>query len=70
MGDSCEIRSHLINIVATPVWGVFIFGAARSGRRTAPWLQRERIYEAVSSHRESIPAQGLDPDDWKRANRD
>ncbi len=36
--------SHLTNVVATPLWGVCIFGA-RSGRRTAPWLQRVRIYE-------------------------
>jgi hypothetical protein len=40
--------SHLINVVATPLWGVCIFGVARSGRRTAPWLQRARIYETAS----------------------
>jgi hypothetical protein len=28
-------RSHLINVVATPLWGVCIFGVGRSGRRTA-----------------------------------
>ena len=44
------IKNHLINVVATPLWGVCIFQAARSGRRTAPWLQRVRIYEmAVAS---------------------
>jgi hypothetical protein len=37
--------SHLTKIVATPLWGVCIFGGASSGRRTAPWLQRARIYE-------------------------
>jgi len=41
-------RSHLINVVATPLWGVCTFGAARSGQRTAPWLQRVRIYETAS----------------------
>ncbi|HEY2918311.1 MAG TPA: hypothetical protein VGK77_04865 [Candidatus Binatia bacterium] len=40
--------SHLTNVVATPLWGVCIFGVARSGRRTAPWLQRARIYETAS----------------------
>ncbi len=39
------IKSHLINVVATPLRGVCIFEAARSERRTAPWLQRVRIYE-------------------------
>jgi hypothetical protein len=43
-------KSHLINVVATPLWGVCIFEAARSGRRTAPWLQRVRIYEMAFSH--------------------
>ena len=43
---STEVNnSHLINVVATPLWGVCIFEAARSGRRTAPWLQRARICE-------------------------
>ena len=32
-----------MNVVATPLWGVCIFGAARSGRHTAPWLQRCRF---------------------------
>jgi len=36
--------SHLTNVVATPLCGVCIFGA-RHERRTAPWLQRVRIYE-------------------------
>jgi len=76
MRDSCEINIHLINVVATPLWGVFILGVAGSGRRTRhgeqalPWLQRERIYEAISSRREPIPTEGLDLDDWKPANRD
>src|SRR5690348_8376868 len=37
--------SHLTNVVATSLWGVCVFGAACHGRRTAPWLQRVRIYE-------------------------
>jgi hypothetical protein len=47
-------RSHLINIVATPLWGVCIFLVARCGRRTRhggqalPWLQRARICEMGS----------------------
>jgi len=51
-------RSHLVNVVATPLfatanpsgggWSVCIVGAARSGQRTAPWLQREWIYETAS----------------------
>ena len=41
-------RSHFTNVVATPLWGVCIFGVARSGRRTAPWLQRARIYQTAS----------------------
>jgi len=48
--------------VATPLWGVFTFGAARSGRRTAPWLQRGQIYEPASSRRsrqEAIPFQWI-----------
>lgn len=40
--------SHLTNVVATPLWGVCIFEVARSRRRTAPWLQRVRIYETAS----------------------
>ena len=40
--------SYLTNVVATPLWGVCIFGVARSGRRTAPWLQRVRFYETAS----------------------
>src|SRR6266581_6210889 len=32
--------SHLVSVVATPLWGVWIFQAGRSRRRTAPWLQR------------------------------
>ena len=41
--------SYLTNVVATPLWGVCIFGVARSGRRTAPWLQRVRFYETAST---------------------
>jgi hypothetical protein len=41
-------RSHLTNVVATPLWGVCIFGVARSRRRTAPWLRRAQIYETAS----------------------
>jgi hypothetical protein len=33
-----EITTPLINVVAMPLWGVLIIEAARSGRRTAPWL--------------------------------
>jgi len=40
--------SDFMNVVATPLWGVCIFGA-RSGRRTAPWLQRVRIHEMTSN---------------------
>ena len=36
-------------------WGICIFGAGRFGRRTAPWLQRLRIYEAASS----LPVEAL-----------
>src|SRR6266496_2358959 len=46
--ESLRSHSHLRNVVATPLWGVCIFGAARSGRRTAPWLQRAQICEAAS----------------------
>ena len=42
-------RSHRINIVATPLWGVRIIGVAPSGRRTAPWLQRVRIHKVASN---------------------
>ena len=42
-------NSHFINVAATPLWGVCIFEAARSGRRTAPWLQRVRIFEMAFS---------------------
>jgi hypothetical protein len=40
------IRNDLINGVATPLWGV-IHGSERRvpEPRTAPWLQRVRIYE-------------------------
>jgi len=51
-------RSHLINVVDTPLWGVCAFGAARSGQRSrlrvatagqaAPSLQRVRIHEGAS----------------------
>ena len=42
-------RSHRINVVATPLWGVRIIGVAPSGRRTAPWLQRVRIHKMTCS---------------------
>jgi len=42
-------RSHRINIVATPLWGVRIIGVAPSGRHTAPWLQRVRIHKMTCS---------------------
>jgi hypothetical protein len=42
-------KSHLANVVATPLWGVCIFGAARSGRRTAPWLQGVQIIRQLLS---------------------
>ena len=42
-------RSHRINVVATPVWSARIFGVAPFGRRTAPWLQRERIHKMTCS---------------------
>jgi hypothetical protein len=41
-------KSHRINVVATPLWGVRIFGVARPQRRTAPWLQRLRINKMAS----------------------
>ena len=49
--------SHRINVVATPLWGVRIFGVAPSGRRTAPkvfarrppWLQRVRTHKMTCS---------------------
>ena len=34
-----------------PLWGVLIIEAARSGRRTAPWLQRVRIYDMAFNDR-------------------
>jgi hypothetical protein len=40
MEDTCEISRPSHNVVATPLWGVFILGVARFGRRTAPWLQQ------------------------------
>ncbi len=40
--------SHRTTVVATPLWGVCIFGSPRSGRRTAPWLQRAGIYETAT----------------------
>jgi hypothetical protein len=48
-------KSYLITVVATPLWGVCIFEAASSGRRTRPggqalpWLQRVRVYEMAFS---------------------
>jgi hydrogenase/urease accessory protein HupE len=45
-------RSDLINVVATPLWGV-IHGSEHRvpERRTAPWLQGVRIYEMASKQR-------------------
>ena len=34
-----------MNVVAMSLMDVCIFGAARSERRTAPWLQRMRTYD-------------------------
>ena len=42
-------RSPRINVAATPLWGVRIFGVAPSGRRTAPWLQRVHIHKMTCS---------------------
>ena len=42
------ITSYLTHVVATPLWGVCIFGVARSGRRIAPCLQRVRFYQTAS----------------------
>ena len=42
------VTTDFINVVATLLWGVCVFGAGRSGRRTAPWLQRVRTYEMAS----------------------
>jgi len=41
------IRGYLANVVATPLWGVCIFGVAHFGRRIAR-LQRARVYRTVS----------------------
>jgi hypothetical protein len=46
--EDAFIMSYLTNVVATPLWGVCIFGVVCSGRRTAPWLQRARIYHTAS----------------------
>ena len=44
----CKLASsHLINVVATPLWGVYSLGATRPERRTAPWLQR--LYLGIAS---------------------
>lgn len=43
--------SQFINVVVTSLWYVCIFGAACSGRRTAPWLQRMRIYQMASRNK-------------------
>ena len=42
-------KSHRIHVVATPLWGVRIFGVASSGRRTAPWLQRLHVHNMASA---------------------
>ncbi len=45
-------RSHLINVVATPLGALCIALESRiSERRIAPWLQRVRIYEMASKRR-------------------
>src|SRR5882724_3123540 len=46
-------KARVTNVVATPLfatanpsgggWGVYVFGATRPKRRTAPWLQGVRI---------------------------
>jgi hypothetical protein len=38
-------RTHPINLVATPLWGVDIARTQCPERRTAPWLQSSDIYE-------------------------
>ena len=45
-------RSHFMNVVATPLWGVAHGSEHRvPERRTAPWLQRVRIHEMASKQR-------------------
>jgi hydrogenase/urease accessory protein HupE len=47
-----DSRSHFINVVATPLWGVIHRSERRiPERRTAPWLQRARVYEMASKQR-------------------
>jgi hypothetical protein len=47
-----DSRSHLINVVATPLWGVIHSSERRiSERRIAPWLQSLHIYEMASKQR-------------------
>ena len=43
------ITTCLTNVVATPLWGVCIFGVVRSGRRMAPCLQPVRFYQTASN---------------------
>jgi hypothetical protein len=47
-------------VVATPMWGVGILGAACSGRRTAPWLQHARINKMASSM-DGVPTAASSP---------
>lgn len=47
-----DSKSHLINVVATPLWGVIPRSERRiSERRIAPWLQGVRIYGMASKQR-------------------
>jgi len=54
MGDSCEISSHFTNVVATPLWGVFI-GAARSDGALATASRLCRGYSAYGFIRRFLP---------------
>jgi hydrogenase/urease accessory protein HupE len=47
-----DSRSHLMNVVATPLWGVIHRSERRiSERRIAPWLQSLLIHEMASKQR-------------------
>jgi hypothetical protein len=48
---SFRLTTLLINVVATPLWGVTPgFERRAPERRTAPWLQGVRIYETTFDH--------------------
>jgi hypothetical protein len=48
---SFRLTTLLINVVATPLWGVTPgFERRAPERRTAPWLQGVRIYETAFDH--------------------